>query len=466
MIKVSILGLGASGIAAARLALFHGGEVHVSDLRTEAALDAAGAELRRLGARVDLGTHDVDVIAGADVVVVSPGIPPHAPVLDALRERGVRWISEPEFAVRFYTGSLIAVTGTNGKTTTAALTAHLLAEGGVAVGLGGNIGGGLGPAASELALLAPQPDWVVLELSSFQLADIDTLQPDIGVLTNLAPDHQDRYPDVATYYGDKARLFRNAVPASRWVLNADQPEVAELAGDAPGERYWFSLGASDRRGGRLQGGRLTLEMGKGPTDLVAPLEMNLLGTHNVANALAASVTASLAGASVEAIRAGLRSFRPLPHRLEPVGERDGVLWVNDSKATNVAAARSAVLSLIPDLDDASTSFVPGGPEGRLILLLGGMDKRESLDELAAVLPGRVRAAVCYGAVGRRFADELEGTVPVIRSTGSFDEAVAAGAAAAREGDILLLAPATSSYDQFRHYGERGDRFRALATGDA
>lgn len=466
MIRVSILGLGASGIAAARLALFHGGEVHVSDLRTEASLDAAGAELRQLGARVDLGTHDVDVISGADLVVVSPGIPPDAPVLRALRERGVRWISEPEFAVRFYTGALIAVTGTNGKTTTAALTAHLLAEGGASVGLGGNIGGGLGPAASELALQDPQPDWVVLEVSSFQLADIDTFQPDIGVLTNLAPDHQDRYPDVPTYYADKARLFDNARPGSRWVLNMDQPEVAELAGDAAGERYWFTLGSSDVRGGRLEGGRLVLELGGGPTPLVAPVEMALLGRHNVANALAASVTAALAGTPVDAIRRGLRSFRPLPHRLEPVGERNGVLWVNDSKATNVAAARSAVLSLIPDATDPSTSFVPGGEVGRLILLLGGMEKREALDDLAEVLPGRIRSVVCYGAVGGRFADALEGVVPVIRSTGSFDAAVAEGAAAARTGDILLLAPATSSYDQFRNYAERGDRFRALAAGVA
>ena len=458
MIRVSILGLGASGTAAARLALSQGEEVHVSDLRTDPEVDAAGAELRKLGARVDLGSHDVDVISGADLVVVSPGIPPAAPVLRALRERGIRWISEPEFAVRFYSGSLIAVTGTNGKTTTAALTAHLLAEGGVVVGLGGNIGGGLGPAASELALLDPQPDWVVLEVSSFQLADIDTFQPDIGVLTNLAPDHQDRYADLASYYADKSRIFDNAVPESRWVLNRDQPEVAELAGDVVGERYWFGLEGNGFRGGYLRDGVLTLDVGSGPVALLAPGEMQLLGRHNVANALTASVTAALAGASVEAIRTGLRSFRALPHRLEPVGQRDGVLWVNDSKATNVAAARSAVLSLLP------APMQTG--EGLVVLLLGGMDKRESLDELAGVLPGRVRAVVCYGEVGRRFADALDGLVPVVRSTGSFDEAVAAGAAAALPGDLLVLAPATSSYDQFRNYGERGDRFRALARGEA
>jgi len=458
VIRVSILGLGASGIAAARLALSHGEEVHVSDLRTDPEVDAAGAELRKLGARVDLGTHPVDVISGADLVVVSPGIPPAAPVLRDLRERGIRWISEPEFAVRFYSGSLIAVTGTNGKTTTAALTAHLLAEGGVVVGLGGNIGGGLGPAASELALRDPQPDWVVLEVSSFQLADIDTFQPDIGVLTNLAPDHQDRYADLESYYADKARIFDNAVPESRWVLNRDQPEVAELAGDALGERYWFGLEGSDFRGGYLQNGVLTLDLGSGPVPLLAPGEMLLLGRHNVANALTASVAAALAGASVEAIRTGLRSFPALPHRLEPVGQREGVLWVNDSKATNVAAARSAVLSLRP-------VPVQAGEEGLLVLLLGGMDKRESLDELVGVLHGRVRAVVCYGAVGPRFADALEGLIPVVRSTGSFDEAVAAGAAAALPGDVLLLAPATSSYDQFRNYGERGDRFRTLARGE-
>lgn len=457
-LRVAILGLGASGAAAARLALAHGGEVHVSDLRADAAAHAAGDQLRALGARVELGGHDLDAVASAGLVVVSPGIPPDAPVLRALAERGVRWVSEPEFAVRFLTGSLIAVTGTNGKTTTAALTAHLLQEAGIRAGLGGNVGGGLAPAASELALRDPQPDWVVLELSSFQLADIDTLTPDVGVVTNLAADHLDRYADVASYWADKARLFRNASSRSRWVLNADQPEVEALAGDAPGTRWRFSLEGPTERGAWLDGGEMVLALEGDPISLGTPSGMPLLGVHNVANALAASVAAGLAGASPAGIRTALGNFRPLPHRLEPVGEPGGVLWVNDSKATNVAAACSAVLSL------AGTEGAGG--EGRgLILLLGGKDKGEGLDPLRAVLPGRVRAVVCYGAAGPRFADALQAVVPVIRSTGSFDEAVEAGVAAARPGDLLLLAPACSSFDQFRNYEERGDRFRALARGE-
>ncbi len=191
---ISILGLGASGAAAARLALIKGGEVYVSDSQVEPAAAAGGAELRNLGARVELGGHDLERVARADTVVVSPGIPPDAPVLQALAARGRRWVSEPEFAFRFLQGPLIAVTGTNGKTTTAAMTAHLLRESGFEVGLGGNIGADFGPPASGLALLEPVPDWFVVEVSSFQLADIVDFVPDIGVVTNLAPDHLDRYP--------------------------------------------------------------------------------------------------------------------------------------------------------------------------------------------------------------------------------------------------------------------------------
>jgi len=445
---VAVLGLGASGVAAARLALKQGESVYVSDLREDPAVAVAAGELRRLGARVELGGHDLSRIAGAGTVVVSPGIPPDAPVLRGLRERGVRWVAEPGFALRFLRSPLIAVTGTNGKTTTAALSAHLLREGGVDVGLGGNIGGGFGPPASELALRDPAPAWVVLELSSFQLADMDELRPAIGVLTNLAPDHLDRYPSVEAYWGDKARLFRNAVPGSRWVLDRS-PEVDALVGNAPGTRYQVSTRETGFRGGYLRDGVLTLRMEEeGEEEPLLPArEMQLLGTHNAANALAASLTARLAGLSPEPIRRGLRSFPALPHRMEPVGERDGVLWVNDSKATNVSAARSAVLSL----------------DRPLVLLLGGKDKGEEFSPLAEVLPGRVRRVVCYGAAGPRMGDVLEGVVPVTRvEGGSFRDAVAAGAAAAHPGDVLLLAPACSSFDQFHDFQERGEAFRTLA----
>jgi len=480
MTTVAILGLGASGDAAARLALSKGGDVHVSDLKTDAATRACGAELRKLGAAVELGSHDVARIARAGTVVVSPGIPPHAPVLDALRARGVRWVSEPEFAARFLSGSLIGITGTNGKTTVSVLVAHLLREAGVRVGLGGNVGGGLAPAAAELALRTPTADWYVLELSSFQLADIDQLSPQIGVVTGLAPDHLDRYESVEAYYGDKARIFDNATADSRWVLNGEQPEVEALAGDAAGVRYRFGLamgagsGAGDGMAGSagasqagdgmalhafLQDERLTLALPGEPVEpLIAVSELPLLGRHNLRNALCAALIARLAGVPAAAIAEGLRTARPLPHRLQPVVETDQVLWINDSKATNVAAAVGAVESL----------------DRPLVLLLGGKDKGESLAPLVHALSAagdRIRAVVAYGAAGARIAEALEGadgTLPehVRRAGNGLDAAVKLARSLVQPGDALLLAPACSSFDEFENYEARGRRFEDLARGVA
>jgi len=443
------VGLGASGRAAAQLALEHRGRVYVSDLRVDAATAAAGDQLRNRGAVVQLGAHDHVRIAAASAVVVSPGIPPEAPVLRALRERGRRWISEPEFAYRFFTSPLIAVTGTNGKTTTAALTAHVLREAGMAAGLGGNIGGGLGPPASELALMDPAPDWLVLEVSSFQLADVDTFSPDVGVVTNLAPDHLDRYPSVAAYYADKARLFDNATNDSCWVLNRDEPSVQELAGDARGHRYGFGV-ADEFEGGHLRGEELVLRMEGEESSLGSTGDLRLLGRHNAMNALAAAVAAHLAGVPAADIRRGLAGFPPLPHRLEPVAENDGVLWVNDSKATNVAAARSAVASL----------------KRPVVLMAGGWDKGERFDDLLPDTGPSVRAVVTFGAAGERIAAALKGTVRVVKVPGSFEDAVSAAAEEARPGDALLLAPACSSFDMFGSYEERGTAFAALARGEA
>lgn len=446
--RVAVLGLALSGQAAARLALAHGGEVYVSDWSVEPSVAARAGKLRDLGARIDLGTHDVEWVAQADLVVVSPGIPPDAPVLRALQNRGVRWISEPEFAFRFFQGPLIAVTGTNGKTTTAALVAHLLRESGSRVALGGNIGGGLGPPASELALLDPPPEWYVLEVSSFQLADIEHFRPDIGVLTNLAPNHLDRYPSVEAYYADKAKLFANARPDSRWVLNGDQPEVERLTGNARGKRYRFSLGQGEGIHAYPGPGELVLEAVEGRREVVPlPAEgLPLLGRHNLANALAAALTARLAGADPDAISRGLASFQPLPHRLQPVGRRGGVLWVNDSKATNVAATVAALNSL----------SVP------LVLLLGGKDKGEDFAPLRAALHGGVRGVVAFGDAGPRLAEALQGAVALRLVRGTFEEAVGAAMDMARPGDLLLLSPACSSFDMFENYEARGRRFAELA----
>ncbi|MDH5758356.1 MAG: UDP-N-acetylmuramoyl-L-alanine--D-glutamate ligase [Gemmatimonadota bacterium] len=446
---IAVIGLGASGIAAARLALNKGGNVYVSDVRTDDSASAGGAELRALGARVELGRHDLERLAGADHVVVSPGIPPDAPVLRALAERGVRCISEPEFAVRFFAGPLIAITGTNGKTTTTMLTGHLLEQAGISAGVGGNVGGGFAPPASELALMEPAPAWYVLELSSFQLAGIETLSPDIGVVTNLSPDHLDRYDSVASYYADKARLFDNATETSRWVLPAGDTEVDALIGDTPGRRFHF--GDEPRKGTHafVEEGILTLDV-EGREPVLPAADLPLLGRHNRLNALAAVLTARLAGAPVEALGEGLRSARSLPHRMEPVADVAGVLWVNDSKATNVAATRSALQSLTRPV----------------VLLLGGKDKGEDLTVLRGAMGPSVRVVLAYGAAGPRIAAALEGAAEVRLLECGFADVVEEARRWARAGDMVLLSPACSSFDMFRNYEERGRTFASLAGGDA
>lgn len=446
--EVAIIGLGVSGHAAARLALTKGGKVYVSDSRADAPAAAGGADLGALGADVEWGGHDLDRVARADLVVVSPGIPSDAPVLRALAQRGVRWISEPELAFRFFSGPLIAVTGTNGKTTTTLLVAHLLEAAGTRVAVGGNVGGGLAPAASDLALRTEPTDWYVVEMSSFQLAGIDRFRPDIGVVTNLSPDHLDRYRTVEAYYADKARLFDNADDHSRWVLPFGDEAVATLAGDAAGGRFWFSeRPAPGAHAWVGDDGRLTLALGR-PEPLLPADELPLLGAHNRANALAAALAAGLAGTDPAVLGEGLRTARPLPHRLEPVVERGGILWVNDSKATNVAATRSALLSL----------------DRPLVLLLGGKDKGEDYGPLRAAVAGRVRHVVAYGAAGPRIAASLEGSVPVQLEEGDLAAVVDAARAAARPGDVILLSPACSSFDMFDDYGHRGRVFAELARG--
>jgi UDP-N-acetylmuramoylalanine--D-glutamate ligase len=445
---VAVIGLGASGQAAARLAAEKGAGVYVSDTRTDDAASACGVELGGAGIDVELGGHDLERVAEAGFVVASPGIPPNAPVLRALVERGVRWISEPEFAARFLPGSLIAVTGTNGKTTTTLLVDHLLRASGIRSAAGGNVGGGLAPAASEVARSGVPYEWVVLEMSSFQLSAIDSFRPDIGVVTNLSPDHLDRYANVEAYYADKARLFANADERSVWVLPHGDDTVTALAGDAPGHRYHFGGVGSDAF---VDEGALTVRPFGEIDELIPVADLPLLGAHNVRNALAAALVARLAGAQSGGIAAGLGTARALPHRLEPVHDRDGVLWVNDSKATNVAATRSALASL----------------DRPALLLLGGKDKGEDFSPLAEAAE-RLRSVIAYGAAGPRAAAELRtalgaGTSDTVELVeGSLEGVVARARTLARRGDVVLLSPACSSYDMYESYEHRGRHFTTLA----
>lgn len=443
---VGVLGLARSGRAAATLALASGSAVYASDAGDSETLRAAAAEIRRLGGEAETGGHDVERLAACDLLVVSPGIPPGAPILRHGRLRGVPWTSELEFASRHIDTPLIAVTGTNGKTTVTSLIAHLLTQAGATAVAAGNIGSPL----SEAALLEPAPDWVVVEASSFQLGRVDTFSPRIGVLTNLAPDHLDRYPSVDAYYADKAHLFDNAGLDSVWVLNGDDAAVLSLAGDAPGRRLLFRATGepgADEEGAWTDGdGLLMLRIDGEDEVLVRKNELRLLGGHNRANALAAALAARVAGCEPVALRSGLRSFPPLRHRLEPVGTVSGVLWVNDSKATNVASARVAIESMTRPT----------------VLLLGGRHKGESYGDLAGALE-RVKVVIAYGEAADRIQTDLGGSVRVERVTGAFGDVVRRAAALAGPGDTVLLAPACASFDMFSDYEDRGRQFTRLVT---
>ncbi len=441
--SIAILGLGASGEFAARLAQQQGGEVYVSEAQKSAATTARGVALSRLGIAVDVGHHDLERIATAGCVVASPGIPPDADILQALRARGIGWVSEPEFAFRFLRSPLIGITGTNGKTTVAALIDHLIAGDARTVALGGNIGAGLGPPASGTVMGEP-PDWTVWELSSYQLGATEQLRVDVGVITNLAPDHLDRYASLEDYYADKAHIFDHASDDSVWVLRA-QAEIDALAEGVAGRHYRFAIEPGPDVSAYMADGMLTLDYKGQPEPLVPFAETRLLGRHNIENALSATLAAHVAGVGREALQDGLRTFQPLPHRLEAIAELDGVLWVNDSKATNVAATASALTSL----------------DRPLVVLLGGVDKGEDFGPLRTSLQLRARCAILFGEVRERLARELQGSAPVHVVPGTFSAVVEAARQHARPGDGVLLSPATASFDMFRNYEERGNAFRRL-----
>ena len=434
---VAVVGLGKSGVAATTLLVRAGARVYASDAAAQpyASVDA----LRALpGVEIETGRHDLGKITSAAGVVVSPGVPPDAPPLAAARAAGVEIVSELDLGWRALSGvRAIAVTGTNGKTTTTALVAHLLRGAGLKAEAAGNIGRPL----ADVAVAAERYQWLAVEVSSFQLHDSPHFTPDIGILTNLAPDHLDRYPSIAAYYADKRLLFRNAKPGSVWVLNADDPAVLELARGAAGSQLQFSL----RRPADAWYDPATRRLLLGGAELLPRDDLTLLGDHNVANALAAALAVREAGVPPGVIAAGLRSFRALPHRLEPVGEFGGVLWINDSKATNIASTVVAIEAM----------------RRPFVRLLGGRHKGEPYTRLGPLLKDTCRLVIAYGEAGPLVEQDLKGVVPLERGT-TFVDVMARARRAARPGDAVLLSPACSSYDMFKNYEERGAMFRRLA----
>ena len=440
--EVAVVGLARSGRAVSALLARSGAAVYASDAGSGASLDAAADALRADGVVVQLGGHDLDRIRRASLVVVSPGVPPEAPPLRAAAEANVPVVSEVEIALRMLPElRYVAITGTNGKTTTTALTAHLMQGLGLRAVAAGNIGTPL----AEVAMAQAAPDWAALEVSSFQLHDTPSIAPAVGMLTNLSANHLDRYASVEEYYGDKARLFRNATAASVWVTNGDDADVRAMVADVAGLHATFSVAARADAWYDRERDRLML-LG---VPLLARGELSLLGDHNVANALAASLAVALADPAhrrPDAIRAmgdALRSFGALEHRIEPVADVDGVAWINDSKSTNVA----------------STLVALRGMRRPTVLLLGGKHKGEPYTALADEARRIVKRVIAYGEAAPIVEHDLAGTATVERLGSDFDAVIAAARNAAASGDAVLLSPACSSYDMFDNYEQRGREFK-------
>jgi UDP-N-acetylmuramoylalanine--D-glutamate ligase len=433
--EVAVVGLGKSGVAATLLLRDHSIPTYASDTGTGPAFDEWAAKLGETGATVHLGGHDLDRIARSVAVVVAPGVPPGVPPLETARKAGVPIHAEVDIGFLALGGTrCIGITGTNGKTTTTSLIAHVLAAGGLRAETAGNIGRPL----CDVARSDSPPDWLALELSSFQLHDAPNLRPAIGVLTNLAPNHLDRYHTLEEYYGDKGLLFRNADAGSTTISNADDPAVQGMVRRVPGRHLRFSV--RERADAWLDRGPGRLMLGTEP--LLPRGELPLLGDHNVANALTAALAAAAAGCPREGIASGLRTFKAIPHRVEPVREVAGVLWINDSKSTNITSTEVAVAAL----------------DRPFVLLLGGRHKGEPYTRLVEPLRDRCRAVVAYGEAGPLVLEDLGDALQVVPA-GSFEEVLATARRLARPGDAVLLSPACSSYDMFNNYEERGTRFR-------
>jgi UDP-N-acetylmuramoylalanine--D-glutamate ligase len=439
--RAYVLGLGLSGGAAARLLASRGVEVVGSDRRPAAALelgglaDAPGVELR-------CGVEESELPAGVEAVVVSPGVALDHPLLAAARAAGLPVVAEVELAFAFLEGPVVAVTGSNGKSTTTAMTGALLAHAGIPVEVCGNIGL---PLAAVVDGAAGRT--FVVELSSFQLETIDRFRPRAAALLNLSPDHLDRHRDLAGYLAAKQRIFARQTRDDVAVLNADEPEVA--ASPTAARRRSFSLSTPVADGCRLEEGRVVERApGASARQLFAAADVPLPGPHNLENAMAAALLALAAGAPATGLAAGLRGFRGLPHRLERVGERAGVTYFDDSKGTNVAATARSLESFA---------------DGSVHVILGGRNKGADFRYLRPAALRKVRRAYLIGESAAELERALAGATELSRS-GTLAAAVSEAAERARTGDAVVLSPACASFDQFRDYRDRGQSFQRLVRG--
>lgn len=444
--RVLVVGLARTGVATARFCAARGALVTAVDDRGPEQLGEAVQQMRLIGCTLAFGGDALAHFTAQDLIVPSPGVHVNHPGLTAARAIGVPVWSEIELAWRFLRGRLVAVTGSNGKTTTTSLIGHILAGSGKQVLVGGNIGTPLIARVEE----SNEQTITAAELSSFQLELIDSFRPEISVLLNLTPDHLDRHASFEDYARAKARIFENQTERDAAVISADDPVATQHAPSRP-QIFWFSRKKKVASGAYLRDEQIVFRREGEDTALLHRSEIGLRGDHNLENVLAAASAAFLAGVAPAEIAAGVRSFPGVEHRLEFVAEVSGVNFFNDSKATNVDATIKALEAF------------PGG----LFVILGGKDKGSDYSPLIPLLRERAKLVLLIGAASEKIAAQIGGAAPFERA-GTLDRAVALAHERASEGDTVLLAPACASFDQFENYEHRGRVFkelvRALAEG--
>ncbi len=432
---VLIIGLKRTGVSVARFVARAGGRVRITDRQARAKLEAEVASLAGLPIELSVGTEDPACLAGVDLVVPSPGVPRHAPLLAAAVRQGIQVCSEIELAYRFLRCPLLAVTGTNGKSTTTTLLGDMLRRGGQRVFVGGNLGTPLIEAAMA------EYDVAVAEVSSFQLEWVDRVRPHVGVWLNLTEDHLDRHGSFAAYGAAKRALFTQQQPTDWAVINRDDPAVHRFTQGLPGRVFSFGW-AAVQEGAWIDGCYLRVRYAG--REMHYPLSnIRLHGRHNYENIMAAVSAATVWGIPQEVIRAVLPAFAGLSHRLEFVARKQGVCYFDDSKCTNVGAVVQSLASF----------------PGRVILLAGGMDKGGDYSPLRPLVRERVKTLILFGQAKEKIRAALARDVETIL-VDTLPEAVQQAAAIAREGDTVLLSPACASFDQFRDYHHRGQVFRA------
>jgi len=437
--RVLVIGLARTGVATALFCVERGALVTATDTRSADELGECVSKLRDAGVQLQLGGYSDAILHGQELVVPSPGVPADSLVLVSARGLNITVWSEIELASRFMRGRLIGITGSNGKTTTTTLVDYILRHAGFTTVLAGNIGTPLIAQANKTA----EGTIAVAELSSFQLELIETFRPSISVLLNLTPDHLDRHKTFSAYTAAKARIFENQIEEDAAILNLDDAASREVVPSRP-QVFWFSRKSNAEQGAFVTNGKLIFRRNGQEEQILDCDEIPLPGAHNLENVLAATITARLAGAESAQIAEAVRSFAGVEHRLEFVAEIHGVRYYNDSKATNV---------------DATLKALEAFPR-RIIVILGGKDKDSVYSPLRELLRERAILALLIGSAAEKIERQIAGSVAIER-TGTLERAIQIAKRTAQPGDVVLLAPACASFDQFQNYEHRGRVFTEL-----